>query len=542
MVLDVYDDPEYSVLRQAWPDADSMPGFVKTASFMSPEQLDALPDDHFALVLVDSHHGLKMRKYAMVDPAHTAMSTVYFLANRHALTEEAAKTAAARLVNACLTHGLEPPAQLLLELEQEKTADLYPSGTLRDLTTPPSPDKEPERSYTDHFPSPELRAQASQIQQAVDECNLKQDELRLRQDELRNQAKRLEMEQVNQIRLTQGEKVASLWVGGTLRSLTAPEGSNEAAPCSPSSRPYPDYFPDPQLRAQAQQLQLQDDQLSMQMDELRLRQQEVEVAAKRLELTQVQHLQHAQQPQEQQEGASPYVPDAEPPPPQPQVEKNSAADCLLVIHGEPKFPVRNYGEVEKAAGWFLQHHQGLPPEMRREYCTKLAARAHGWGITLPDVIEKYGSLEVDPRRRVYFDLRKQACADSFHTQLDNLCKMAAGVDPEVLVIALSELDKEAGLDRFYDRGIPDPYLSLFGITKMAGDYVNDQWSWTNDLGDTLTEDALTNLLQVESYRQKLEDRFDSAFVKALSADPISVFESLPTPIKTIIARIAAPST
>ena len=108
--LDFYDDPTGQVLKSRVPDVSQVPEFVKTAERLTPEEMDKLPDDVFALVAFDGPE--KMRKFACVDKGNTALSVIYFLENNHMLPEEAIKTAAANLITACGWYDMEHPAEL----------------------------------------------------------------------------------------------------------------------------------------------------------------------------------------------------------------------------------------------------------------------------------------------------------------------------------------------------------------------------------------------------------------------------------------------
>jgi hypothetical protein len=128
LVLDVYDDSGGEVLRSIFPTEADIPERVKTAHSLSLEERDRLPDDLFALVLVDG--GEKLRKYACVDSGNTVLSTVYFMKTAGKLPAEAQKLAAENLCEAHRWYGLQPPAAL------EKFA--FGVGTALSVLTAPS--------------------------------------------------------------------------------------------------------------------------------------------------------------------------------------------------------------------------------------------------------------------------------------------------------------------------------------------------------------------------------------------------------------------
>lgn len=463
LMLDVVDDPEGVVFKSRFPTMDSVPPIMKVGKVLSHEERGGLPDDSFGLVLIDG--GQKFRKYAMVDPANTAVSVMYFLENRHMFPEEAAKTAAVRLTGACVQHGIEPPAPLLA---------------------------------------------------------------------------------------TAAEKLAYLWPGSALRQLTEKKTSGaECAPSPSAEKAFAEYFIDDDLKQQAAALDEQDSALGLQRDELQLKEDEIRLQGKRLEMQQVSRSraqQMAQPTPAQTQAVSPYVDTSgqQAAPPEASIKSAAAKDCLLIINGTPWGPVRNYQEIEKAAQYFAQWADRFTPVQRREYCVKLAAKAHPLGIALPELVEKYAGVELDPYRQAYIDIRVEALGndpDAAH-MYGSLSKVAHITDPNVMVEALEQLDDFYGLSQHYDNGIPDPYFTLFGMSKTAGQQLADMWRWESEIGDSINENELADLLGNSAKIRTMRGQFDDAFVDGLikAKNPQQVFDSLPDTTKTIIARLAAPNT
>ncbi len=128
LVLDQYDDAEGDVLRSIFPTEGSIPGLIKQAHLMEPEERAQLPATSFALELVNGD--VVMRKFACIDPGNTALSVEYFLKMGHKLPEEAQKVAAQNLVTACGWYDIEAPEQLqkvALGIGSLMTAAMLPS-------------------------------------------------------------------------------------------------------------------------------------------------------------------------------------------------------------------------------------------------------------------------------------------------------------------------------------------------------------------------------------------------------------------------------
>ncbi len=137
LVLDLYDNPRD--LKTIFPSVDVIPDSVKVAHHLSPDELAKLPDDVFALVLMDN--GDRLRKFACVDEGNTILNLGYFFLHGHKLPEDAQHRAAENLKVACAWYNIEVPEELekvALGLGTVLTAATLPSlakgtaGQIRD--------------------------------------------------------------------------------------------------------------------------------------------------------------------------------------------------------------------------------------------------------------------------------------------------------------------------------------------------------------------------------------------------------------------------
>lgn len=108
IILDLYDNP--ADLREIFPTADVIPDSIKLAHALTAEEREQLPDDSFALVLMNS--GEALRKFACIDQGNTELSIAYFFKHGHKLPEVAQKVAAENLLVACSWYNLEAPEEL----------------------------------------------------------------------------------------------------------------------------------------------------------------------------------------------------------------------------------------------------------------------------------------------------------------------------------------------------------------------------------------------------------------------------------------------
>jgi hypothetical protein len=110
LVLDVYDDSDGAVLRELFGTADKLPEVTKEAHALTLEERSALPDEAYALILLDGD--VELKKFATVDAGNTALSIAYFLKTANKLPIEAQHVAAENLWAACEQHGFEAPEVL----------------------------------------------------------------------------------------------------------------------------------------------------------------------------------------------------------------------------------------------------------------------------------------------------------------------------------------------------------------------------------------------------------------------------------------------
>lgn len=108
IVLDLYDNSQD--LKAIFPSVDVIPDSVKVAHRLSSDELAGLPDDVFALVLLDE--GDRLRKFACVDEGNTVLNLGYFFLHGHKLPEDAQQRTAENLKVACGWYGIEVPEEL----------------------------------------------------------------------------------------------------------------------------------------------------------------------------------------------------------------------------------------------------------------------------------------------------------------------------------------------------------------------------------------------------------------------------------------------
>lgn len=482
LVLDVYDDCEGAVLRGAFPTFSDVPESIKQATALSSFDRDKLPDDAFALVLVNG--GEKLRKYACYDGGNTALSLLYFLENGHKLPVEAQKVAAANLVEACGWFQFSPPEPL------EKIA--LGVGTLVHTA----------------LAVPVAQGTSQQIKD------------NLRSVRAFSQGGLMTPQQIGQ-----GAKMAEV-VGTATMPLSAPPpsgspkvpiakvarvghlvtgASGTASPPGEESHISGEQADkNPQARPFSQVVDVTDKTPPKVLTEKK---------AYRYALP--ERGLYPLDSYAQVKAASAYF-DA-------YVGRLSPEDrreyCVNMVKRANELSIsvgsaaRKYG----ASGFASDEEIKVAFDARRQ-----ALQNDQSALALLGEVEKCG------RQRVWKDAPQEKTASALVRALPG----TEGHAPWVIAAALAEFDKAAGLDYLYDRSIPDPYFSVFG-EKTA-----EEATWGEVIGNEVVNAADLSRLALTGH-STLKHTFSEEFSSEFRKDPVGIFKSLPLQQKKMVMRMAA---
>jgi hypothetical protein len=485
LVLDIFDDSEGEVLRSIYPALSDIPETVKTAHVLTTEERSTLPDDVFALVLLNE--GEKFRKYACIDQGNTTLSIEFFLKTASKLPSEAQKVAAENLLTACSWYGIQPPEQL-----QKLAAGL---GTLINAL--------PAISVASQVPG--------QIHQNLEENKILGGGGRIVTPD--------EREMVRQM-----GKQAAASLGGQDPTST-PAQVTGASPTPSKTTILKSAGDDPDGE---------------------------KAAAEMHHLIVGEHAHHGGEesvpPDDNIQSVKGEIFKSEPQGKmfRPHVDVSNKEPTRMLkekkaeryaLPSKNRYPLDSYSHVELASQYFDKYASAFTPDERREYCLNLVPRADELGIKVADEARQYAAVEwgTDEKTAFGYTMRRQACGDiaDFADTLDLLYEKKAEIDPELFAATLAEFDKLAGLDHEYDRSIPDPYASVFGV-KIAEE-------WSESIGnDYVTEQDLRRLAKIGM--RALKSTFDEEFAHEFRKDPVAIFKSLPLDQKRIVMRMANDNT
>ncbi len=214
-----------------------------------------------------------------------------------------------------------------------------------------------------------------------------------------------------------------------------------------------------------------------------------------------------------------------------QAFENSPPE-LTLLDGD--YAVDGYDQVKTAAVYFDQNVKRFEPRQRHEYCTNLVDRMEKLGMVIPDDIARYGSSTYAADVDMYVEARRSYVHDEFKPALDVLLEKRAQVSPDTFAEALAEFDNVSGLRWHWDSKVADPWYSTFGPTMQK--IAEEEWTYDE-------EGARCDLAQLKELalngRNELIKQFGERFADEFKKSPKTVFNSMPTPNKKVLARMAS---
>lgn len=477
LVLDVYDDFTGGVLRELYPSFEDIPAQVKEAHVVSVEDGQRLPDDVYALVLVNN--GEKLRKFACIDEGNTLLSLAYFQKTAHKLPVEAQKVAAENLKVACAWYGIPVPEEL------EKVAGLMGmvGGAVVNHIK-----KDPIGSAMTAFTLPSVvKGTASAIKNNV--------------SQLGNGG--MKMAEVSGTDLapaqgpgTPGTAPKSL----TVVNKTATIGKLVPGGKTPATMPATNGVVLQKSPEKAPQAKTMHPTVDVSNAEPPRRITEKKASSFAL-------------PSQGKYPLDSYS----------EVKQASAYFDTFAKHMSP--PTRREYAVN-----LTKRASDL------SIAVSDLARKYGGSDFAPEAEIK---AAFDARRiEVADDSENLALlGDVEKVARFRMWKEASAAAPVSLTAAqvtsmLVEFDKLAGLDHLYDRTIPDPYYSIYGFEKDA-----EEADFSEVIGnETVTAADLTRLARIGAFTVK--STFGEEFQEEFLKDPVGIFKSMPLAQKKMMMRMA----
>ena len=218
-------------------------------------------------------------------------------------------------------------------------------------------------------------------------------------------------------------------------------------------------------------------------------------------------------------------------------EAVEAATSEFVFPAAKRLPINSADEVKMAEEVLCRDFQRLSLDTRADAFSKLASAADKHQVKLSSLSERLAGITQCsvPNARVWIEARAAVAEGTVKQAYDNLSASLSGApavlsdrkDLVKLAAALAELDSRAGLERYYDRKLPDPILTVFNMGKRAEESV--------DLGGTSV--PVSYLLQLDPM---IWDQLGIPEIKDVvaardTAQLKQILDTLPLDLKMVLA-------
>jgi hypothetical protein len=469
LVLDVRDDYDGAVLRSIFPSDGEIPAFVKNATVITPELAARIPDDLFAVVLHDED--VVLRKFACVDAGNTALSIEYFLKTAHKLPLEAQVVAATNLITACDWYGINPPEQLQkvamsLGLDALEKISLGLGTALNLGLTAPGMARQAKMNLGATEGAGHLVVTPSQRKEMLKGAEASGTPP---MPISAPQGAPAALKTVTVKSAGSAGFVGDLGIQGE-HHATAPEDNSGKSTSAEQPKRLPQSAP---LRPH------------------------VNVAGKEA-------------------------------PGQLTLKKAE----LYALPSQQRYPLDGMDQVKEASAYFDEYSCRMTPETRREYCVNMVKRARALDLPVSSTAAAYGAegYADAAQIKIALDGRKLLIVnDIYKDVLDKIAAERLTMKPEQFATILSEFDKVASLDYYYDQHVLDPYLSTYGEKRAA-----DSIAVGNDF---MSVNQLKRLAAVGVATVK--HRFGRDFVEKFVKDPVGTFNGMPLDQKKVMMRMAS---
>jgi len=191
--------------------------------------------------------------------------------------------------------------------------------------------------------------------------------------------------------------------------------------------------------------------------------------------------------------------------------------------------------VKTAAAYFEKVAGKIyDPELKHKYAAAIQLRANELGMEpVKGEVIKYASSAYNALLDGHISMRKTflEARPELKDELSKIASARKSMNPYQFAQVLNGFDKKAGLSQYYGAHIANPFEATFGEPP-----VQDQVLWTDKTASRkLTEEEIRKV--VKDSNPKLAEYFGKAVAEEMKKDPVTIFNSLPSDSKEIIANI-----
>lgn len=210
-----------------------------------------------------------------------------------------------------------------------------------------------------------------------------------------------------------------------------------------------------------------------------------------------------------------------------------------------KYPIETEGQVKTAVEYFDRYLQRFDPVERIAIATNIEKRANElnidvdspWVTNYSRVFKKQASYSPDFERnmkaRVDFCKGRHVKIASGNGEdiINSLMAKKNEIEPVVMMQAVSEFDKQAGITVGYDHSVADPVVTVFGSLN------NPEYDSEKIAGDLTNYDAI-RILRDNKAMSKFASAFAKHIVDSFKNDPVGTIKKMSEPEKELLESIA----
>jgi hypothetical protein len=204
--------------------------------------------------------------------------------------------------------------------------------------------------------------------------------------------------------------------------------------------------------------------------------------------------------------------------------------CDNYTHAQYVF--RSPTHVKVACKWFEEKHEKMPIELRHKYATAIQTRSEELGMgQQKGTIAKYAGDAYGGQIEGHLSSRRRLLDGSkYAEEFGKLASARKDLTPYQFAQLLHAFDKKAGLNRYYDNYLKDPFQATFASSNPAS------YSWMSKKSSrTLTSEEIEKVINTK--HEKIAEYFGKGIAAELKKDPVPIFDSMPNDVKEVIANI-----
>jgi hypothetical protein len=208
-------------------------------------------------------------------------------------------------------------------------------------------------------------------------------------------------------------------------------------------------------------------------------------------------------------------------------------DSFCSNYTSAQYAMPSQSHVKLAAAYFEEKNKKMPLELRHKYAAHVQIRAGELGMQpIKGEISKYASDRYSAMLGAHITNRSRILEGTpFVAELQKIASMKEQLTPYQFAQALNEFDKKAGLSKYHDVSLENPFRATFAAE------VSTPWSWksTKFASRELTAEELSKLVNTQS--PKIAEYLGKEVADGLKSHTHDVFNSLPNDAKEIMGQI-----